>query len=175
MTSCSLARRLTWRSRLENSGRIKWQAGKVQLVGGTKNPDKAPRSPPLASDIAPGATAKWDISLQGSGTPGVRTLTYQLQADGEPFGAAVTGYVVLLPEQLKDMEQRIRQQIEEWKRQGEQAGEDLMKRIAAELERELQKQANNLLDQLQSQCSSSLLLGVGVVFAGWQRRRKLRR
>ena len=82
---------------LDNSGRITWQARDVQLVGSDKNPDKAPRSLPLKSDVAPGVRAKWDISFPVSGTPGIRTVTYRLQAYDEPFGAAVTGYVVLLP------------------------------------------------------------------------------
>ena len=160
---------------LENSGRIPWTAAEVQLISGDGNPKGAPRALPLSKNVALGGTASWDINLKVTGAPGVRLVNYQMAANDEPFGDVVTGYVVLLPEQMKDAEKRIRQQIDEWQQQGEQAAEELMKRIMAELEREMQKQAMNFLDQLQSQCSSSLLIGVAVVLAGWHGRRRLRR
>jgi hypothetical protein len=157
---------------MENSGRLAWQPDTVELIGGEDNPDAAPRTLSLVAEVAPGDTVEWDVSFAPTGAPGLRTVTYQLQANDQPFGEVITGFVVLLPKQLKDLEQQIRQKVEDWRQLGEQAAEELMQQIAEELEREMQRLAANLLNRLQTECTSALFAVLGIVFAGWQARRR---
>lgn len=159
---------------VQNSGEVTWSVTGFQFVAGADTLTEAPRVLALERDVPPGGTASWSVSLVASGGTGVRRIHYQMQANDELFGDVVTGYVIVLPPQLKDAEVRIRRQIEEWQQQGKLAAEELVQRILTEVQKEAEHQAQKFLDQLWSQCSSSLLVGVGIVFVGWRARRRNR-
>ncbi len=159
---------------VQNSGDVTWPVAGFQFVAGADTPIEAPRVLVLQKEVPPGGTASWTVSLVVSGASGVRRIRYQMQANDEPFGEAITGYVFVLPSQLKDAEERIRHQIDEWQQQGAQAVDELVQRILTEIQQEAERQAQKFLDRLLSQCSSSLLVGVGIVFVGWRARRRPR-
>lgn len=120
---------------LRNSGSVLWTEDAVALINQGGNLTNAPARLMLDAPVAPMQTATWVLQVPVSGASGVRTARYQMRYKGQPFGDVVTVYVVVLPEPLKDAEQRIRDQIEEWQRQGEQVAEEMMQRILDELQR----------------------------------------
>ncbi len=160
---------------VQNSGEVTWTNPDFQFVVGADAPQDAPRVLTLQKDVSPGSAASWTVRLAVSGAAGVRRVSYQMQANDEPFGDVVTGYIFVLPAQLKDAEARIRQQIDEWQQQGQQTVDELIQRILAEIQKEAERQTQKFLDRLLSQCSSSLLIGVGILFAGWRARRRTRK
>ncbi|MBK7202344.1 hypothetical protein [Candidatus Amarolinea dominans] len=153
---------------VQNSGEVTWTIADYHFVAGADSPAEVPRTLNLQKDIPSGNTASWTVSLVVSGAFGVRRIRYQMQANDKPFGDVVTGYVIVLPSQLKDAEVRIRRQIEEWQQKGEQAVEALIQQILAEIQKGLERQTQNFLDQLLSQCSGSILIGLMAVAIGWR-------
>lgn len=156
---------------VRNSGQVLWSAAEYRFVATAEAPVEVPRVLTLPNDILPGAVISWTVSLPVSGAAGIRRVSYQMQAADVQFGSVVTGYVFVLPPQLKDAEGRIRRQIEEWQQKGEQAVETLIQQILAEIQKELERQTKNLLDQLFSQCSGSILIGLMAVVIGRRVRR----
>jgi len=163
---------------LQNSGIVSWAGNAFVLRGDEDNSAQAPAELALLDTIDPGGAASWNLQFPVSGAPGVRTVRYQMQHGGEPFGAVITGYVIVLPEQLKDLEQRIRDQIEEWQGQGEQAIEELMEQIWQSIQEELENQAQSFIEELLGSCTgSSALVGfwIAVVIFGRRARDGRRR
>lgn len=157
---------------LQNTGQAPWAPADVELHAIGKAPDGAPASLSIDDVILPGATAHWRLSFPVSGAPGVRRLSYQVHHHGQPFGEVITAYVIVLPEQLQDAEQRIRDQIDEWQRQGEQKAEEFMQRLWDEIQKEIERQATSFIEGLFAECfGSTALLGLALVFV-YQRSRR---
>ncbi len=86
---------------LQNTGNISWAGSSFVLIGDEKNPAEAPSELALSDAINPADVASWNLQFPLSGAPGVRTVRYQMQHSGEPFGDVITGYVIVLPEQAR--------------------------------------------------------------------------
>lgn len=175
---------------LRNDGTTRWTVTEYRLVAVEGNPGGAPQTLAPAEDVLPGATATWRIDLPGFNAAGIKRIGYRMSNGAQAFGDTVTGYVFVLPPQLKDAEERIRQQIDELRDQGQQTAEELAQRawqaIQAELERkakelaeklseEAERQAQELGRGILSQCPGSSGLITGMILAGWLGRRRLRR
>ncbi|MCB0256953.1 MAG: hypothetical protein KDI55_24810 [Anaerolineae bacterium] len=157
---------------VRNTGTVPWTGGAFVLKGDTENPAGVPSELALPGMTDPGSIASWDLDFRVSGAPGVRTIQYQMQHNGEPFGDVITGYVIVLPEELRDLEANIRDQIDHWVQQGNQAIEDLMRDILQQIQEALEQQASNFLDELLSGCTgSSALLGLTAATILLRRRR----
>lgn len=156
-----------------NEGRRTWSGSAYSLRLMSGNLSQAPLALPLQGEVPSGATVTWTAMVPVSETPGVHRLSYQLHHNDTPFGDAVTAYVIVLPQQLKDAEQRIRDQIDEWQRQGQQTAEELMQRIGAEIQEEIKRQAASFIENLLRQCfPSTVLLGLVFTFVLHRSRRR---
>lgn len=150
---------------MRNEGATTWTSSDSELVQISGNLPGAPASMSVQGEAPPGNTVTWIIRAPVSGIPALRSVRYQMHYNGQPFGDVVTAYVIVLPERLKEMEQRLRDQIDEWQRQGEQAAEDFMQRIWAEIQKEIEKQATNFFQNLISQCfGPTAMLGLAMAF-----------
>jgi len=157
---------------LRNEGMATWKSPNYELLKVSGNLNSAPESLPIPGKITPGDVAEWQISPEAPGIPALRSVRYQMHHDGQPFGDVVTAYVIVLPEQLADAEQRIRDQIEQWRQQGQQEIEQLMEQIWQSIQDELERQAQSAIEQLIANCTgSSALLGLGVIAIFLRRRR----
>lgn len=163
---------------VQNTGAIPWTGDSFVLKGDTANPAGVPSDLPLLGTTAPGAIASWDLLFRVSGAPGLRTVRYQMQHNSEPFGDVITGYVIVLPEELRDLEADIREQIDQWIQQGNQAIDDLMRDILQQIQEALEQQASNFLEELLSGCTGSISLAgfaIAVVIFGRRARSGRRR
>jgi hypothetical protein len=157
---------------LRNEGQATWAGPNYELLKVSGDLDSAPGSLPIPGEITPGGVVEWQISTEAPRTPGIRSLRYQMHHNGQPFGDKVTAYVIVLPKQLADAEQRIRDQIEQWRQQGEQEIEQLMEQLRQAIQAELERQAQNAIEQFITNCTgSSALLGLGVIAIFLRRRR----
>jgi hypothetical protein len=160
---------------VRNTGTIPWAGSNIMLIGGAENPTGVPTALGLSGEIAPGSVASWNIAFTVAGVPGIRSVRYRMQHAGEPFGDVITGYVIVLPEALRDLEAEIRDQIDEWMQQGGQAVEDLMQAILLRIQEELEQQATNFLENLLSGCPGSGTLLSLVTIVTVRRRFRVRR
>ena len=182
--------RATLRFVLHNDGETTWTAAKYRLVATEGNPPGTPEALAPDRNVPQGATAAWSIAVPGYKTTGMRRISYRMSDGTRDFGDVVTGYVFVLPPQLKDAQARIREQIDELQRQGQQTAEELAQRAWEAIQAELERQAKELVDKigkeaerqaeelggdLLGQCPGSAALPMGIVLAGWFARRRMRR
>lgn len=157
---------------VRNEGRATWSGPEFELAFQSGNVPGAPERLALPGQTAQGESASWNVVVPTSGIPAIRSVRYRLQHDGEPFGDVITGYVIVLPEELRDLEVGIRNQIDQWVQQGNQAIDDLMRDILQQIQNELEQQATNFLDELLAGCSGpGALLSLAAFFI--LRRRRL--
>ena len=152
---------------LQNTGAAPWNGSEYSLEAQADDSGAAPRSLPVVGQVSPGETATWNLGFLVSGSPGVRRFPYRMQFAGQPFGQIATGYVFVLPEALKDMEAKIRDQIEEWKRKGQKTIDDLVQGIWQEIQREIERQAQRAVGQLCQGTGVLLALVLLIGYRGW--------
>lgn len=156
-----------------NEGRNTWSGSEYSLRLKSGNLSQAPLTLPLQSEVPSGATVAWAAMIPVSEAADIHRLRYQVYHNDTPFGDAVTAYVIVLPQQLKDAEQRIRDQVDEWQRQDEQTDEELMQRIWGEIQKEIQRQTANFTERLFAKCfPSTVLLGLVFTFVLHRARRR---
>lgn len=170
---------------MRNEGRLTWNPPAYELVSVGGNLPGAPSTLSPAGAVATNMTERWHIQAPTSGAPGVRSVRYQMHHNGEPFGDTVTGYVFVLPKELKDLEQQIRDQIAQWQQQGQQTVEELIKQIGDLIAQAVAQQAQglidkllDLIDRLLAQCTGSISLAgfaIAVVIFGRRARSGRRR
>jgi len=153
-----------------NTGLIPWKPDQGYLLKAVDTlPPGATIELPLARSVLPGETAIWLLRIPAVGKWGVRRYRYQLQYQGDAFGPLMAVYVIELPEEAAELEARIRQQIEEWRQQGEQEIEKLIAQIENWLRREIERQVETFLERQLSQCSGSVgLVLVSLLLVGRQ-------
>jgi len=150
---------------MRNEGRLTWNPPAYELVSVGGNVPGAPSTLSIAGAVETNKTERWHIQAPTSGAPGVRSVRYQMHHNGEPFGDDVTGYVFVLPKEMKDLEQQIRDQIAQWQQQGQQTVEELIKQIGDLIAQAVAQQAQglidkllDLIDRLLAQCTGSISL-----------------
>jgi hypothetical protein len=157
--------------RVRNEGRATWTGPDYWLALESGNLPGAPAALAAPGTTASGEIAEWQVQAQTSGVPAIRSVRYRMQHSGEPFGDVITGYVIVLPEELRDLEADIRQQIDEWVQQGGQAVEDLMRDILQRIQEELEQQAASFLEELLAGCTGPGA-ALGLVALVFLRRRR---
>jgi hypothetical protein len=148
---------------VRNEGRDAWSGSEFEFVALSGNLPGAPASLLLTGDVLPGHSVTWIVQTSVPSIPGVRSIRYQMQHGGEPFGDAITGYVFVLPEGLQNLEQQIKDQIEQWQQQGQQTVEELLQQLGDMIAQAAAQQAQNWIDRLIEGCSGSLTLLGGVI------------
>lgn len=160
---------------VRNEGRDAWSGSGFEFVALSGNLPGAPESLPLPGDVPPGHTGTWIVQTSVPPVPGVRSVRYQMQHNGVPFGSAITGYVFVLPEELQNLEQQIRDQIDQWQQQGQQTVEELLQQLGDMIAQAVAQQAQSWIERLIEGCSGSLTLlggGIAVIFFRLRNQRK---
>ncbi|MBP7692265.1 MAG: hypothetical protein KA764_10125 [Anaerolineales bacterium] len=157
---------------VQNTGLLPWQDSEFVLAGDAENTKLAPAVFSIAAVIPPGGVVTYTVSLPVTGTLAVLTVAYQMQRDGQAFGARLSGQVFVLPPELRQIEDGVRKQIDDWQSQGQQAVEDLLKQIQDAIQKEIETQARKQVDQFCGGAASTL--GVAGVIL-WQTGRRRRR
>ncbi|MCP4168819.1 MAG: hypothetical protein GY759_23385 [Chloroflexi bacterium] len=170
--------RVTLDITLRNEGTATWSEPTYRLDVLTDNLANVPQSAPVIGLVKPGETYTFSIrfDIPANILPAPRLVQYQMTDGNESFGIVVNAYVFVIPQQLRDMEQEIREQIAVWQRQGEQATEafiqDLTHRIVDRIQKEAEEQVENILQGLLSGCNSpALLVGTMLTWIALRRRR----
>ena len=148
---------------LRNEGTETWSGSGYEFVMLSGNLPGAPESMRLLSEVPPGNSVSWIVRALVPNVPGVRSVRYQMHAGDEPFEAVITGYVFVLPEGFQNLEQQIREEIEQWQQQGQQTVDELIKQIGDMIAKAVAQQAQSLLDRLLQWCNASVgLLGANI-------------
>ena len=158
-----------------NTGLITWEADQGYLLKAVDTlPSGATIELPLARSVPPGDEAIWLLHVPATDKWGIRRYRYQLQHQGDGFGPLMAVYVIELPEEAAELEAKIRQQIEEWRRQGEQEIENLIVQLEEWLRGEIEQRVETFVEQLlgEYQCNGSVgLVLVSLLLVGRQQAR----
>lgn len=165
---------------VQNAGTIPWRPAEhyaLKAVGELR--EGVPNILPLEREVSPGETATWSLRFHVTGGWGLRRYNFRMHLEDAPFGPSLTIYVFILPEQLADMEERIRERIDEWQRRGEKEIEELFQEILHSIEEELERRLQSWLQEqlgklerfLSELCVGPMALLLGVVVLWAERRR----
>ena len=155
---------------VRNAGVETWRAGEV-VLSNVDRPLEAETTRPLAADIPPGQTAKWEFQVRAPDSPGVYKSEWQLKQAGDAFGPTLSAYLIVLPEGASELEQKIRDKIEEWRQQAEREIDDLIDELRAMIVAEVKGFFEKLADDLCGNAGgASALIVFGVLLLWWRRR-----
>jgi hypothetical protein len=153
----------------ENKGLQTWKVGQVVLTN-VKQPLDASKTQPLTQETSPGKTATWSIDVKTPRKPGVYQSDWQLEQGDEKFGSKLSAYLIVLPEGASELEQKIKEKIEEWRQAGEEQIEKLVQEIIELIEKEVQSFLEKLIENLRKQlCGASALILLGVLLVWWHK------
>ena len=156
---------------MRNEGRQSWAPGKsVQLVqvGGELLGATSPQD--LASTVSTGSINRWIFKLSAPGTTGLHQSIWQMKHNNTEISQAVTINVIVLPPEAKELRQKIEQQIDEWKKQGEQKADELLKQVTEEIKNYLGREVDKGVRSLCGTPAAILLIAVGVVINSKRKR-----
>lgn len=144
---------------VHNNGTVAWEPGDNIQLRQTLGPQNlvgiASWSTP--NSVVPGESITWPVQFEAD-TPGVATVQFQMHRGDFPFGSKIDAMVITLPEQLRGLEDRIRQLVEEqvnqWQVEVERNLQDLRDTLLDTIQHELKEMADSLLDQILVQCNS---------------------
>ena len=155
---------------VRNAGVETWRAGEV-VLSNVDRPLDAETTRALAADTPPGQTAKWEFQVRAPNSPGVYKSEWQLKQAGEAFGPTLSAYLIVLPEGASELEQKIRDKIEEWRQQAEREIDDLIDELRAMIVAEVKGFFEKLVDDLCGNAGgASALIVFGVLLLWWRRR-----
>ncbi len=111
---------------LKNSGADTWMKGKYSLVN-VSNPLGASSPQPLPKDVKPGEEVVFEFQTEPISNWGLPKTSWQMAIDGKSFpGNPVTITTVVIPEKLEQKRQELENQIKQWIEEGK---EDIQKLI----------------------------------------------
>jgi hypothetical protein len=155
---------------VRNAGVETWRAGEV-VLSSVDRPLDAETTRLLAVDTPPGQTAKWEFQVRAPDSPGVYKSEWQLKQAGEAFGPTLSAYLIVLPEGASELEQKIRDKIEEWRQQAGHEIDDLIGELRTMIVAEVKSFFEKLADDLcGNACGASALIVLGVLLLWWRRR-----
>ena len=155
---------------VRNAGVETWRAGQVMLSN-VDRPLDAETTQPLAADTTYGQTVKWEFQVRAPDSPGVYRSEWQLEQAGEPFGPTLSAYLIVLPEGASELEQKIRDKIEEWRQQAGREIDDLIDELRAMIVAEVKNFFEKLAGDLCGNAGgASVLIVLGVLLLWWRRR-----
>jgi len=158
--------------KMRNEGMTTWSAPDYALKQITSNVAETPATLTIDKEVVPGDTISWDIRASVTGLPGLRRARYRMHYQNQPFGDPIVVYVIVLPEQLKDMEQELRERLDEWRQQGEQKAEEFMDQLWKSIQEEMERQAQSFIDELLAQClGPSAMAGLALALVYRRQRR----
>jgi len=134
---------------VKNAGILPWEVDQgyaLKAVG--EPPQDLVIVLPLQKEVLPGEKTTWLLHFPVTAGGLLRQYDFRMHFQETPFGPTLTAYVFILPERLGNLEEQIRQRIEEWRRQGEQEIDELIQEILTFIQEELERQAINWLERI---------------------------
>jgi len=157
---------------VQNIGLNAWEGSDILFMPMNSTALLDAHGHPLGERVEPGDTANWSITIENVTGGPMKTVEYQVTIYEEPFGGVIKGYVIILPEQVKDMERQLQDKIDDLVARGEQEIEQHIDQIIQEINQELERQAEKAVDDLISQCQTSVgILTIGVAYLYTQRKK----
>ena len=152
---------------LLNDGLTSWRAESYALSSASGHYGAAP-SYPLSADTQVGEIASWQPALTAPANPGVYVQVWNLERDGQAIPQSVTAYIIVVPEEARDLKQDIDARIEEVRN----AGEEALEKLVEDLRREAMEWVANELPDLVCRQVGLLLSGaLGMVMLRRARRK----
>lgn len=152
---------------LRNDGLLGWRAFDYFLVN-PGNEFGADVQYPLYSDTPVKDLATWDIPAIAPTRPGIYRQEWQLVRGSEQVGKKATVYMIVVPEEARQLKEDIDRQIEELRKRGEQEIEKFIEQLEKEALDWVTRELPNLL------CGQQVLLitfAVGTIFVIRNKRR----
>jgi hypothetical protein len=157
--------------RVLNTGPSPWSGPEFRFSPIPGSEYESLPSLPLPEDVPPGETVIFEIDLPDVAATSLETVEYSMTYQGQPFEAVVKGYVFILPEPIKDIEDELRKTIEEWAARGEQELQDLVDRILQDIQEAVEREAEKSLERTLRQClQTNAALALGALALYWRRR-----
>lgn len=155
---------------VRNAGVETWWAGQVVLKNTTR-PLNAETTQILTVDTPPGQTVTWEFRVRAPDRPGVYKSEWQLSQAGQAFGPTLSAYLIVLPEGASELEQKIRDKIEEWRQQAGQEIDDLIQEITTMILEEARSAIQRLIDDTCGKTcgGASALVLLGILLLWWRR------
>ena len=107
---------------------------------------------PLFQDTSVDEAATWNIPATAPNRPGICLQEWQLMNGTDPVGQKVTVYLIVVPEEARQLKEDIDQQIEELR----QTGEEEIEQFIDQLEQEAKDWVSQKL--INSICKEQLML-----------------
>jgi hypothetical protein len=152
-----------------NTGLETWKRDQVVLAN-VERPLNAETVQPLPMDTPQGQSATWEIRVRAPDRPGALRSGWQLRQAGQAFGPTLTAYLIVLPEGASELEEKIREKMDEWEQQAEKEIEDLIDEITALILAEVEGFFQRLIDSVCGNvCGASALIVFVVLLVWWRR------
>ena len=152
-----------------NTGLETWMRDQV-LLSNVEQPLNAETVQPLPMDTPPGQSATWELRVRAPDRPGVFRSGWQLKQAGQAFSPMLTAYLIVLPEGASELEDKIREKIDEWEQQAEKEIDDLIDEITALILAEVEGFFQRLVDNTCGNvCGASALIVFGALLLWWRR------
>jgi len=152
-----------------NTGLETWKRAQV-VLSNVEQPLNAETVQPLPVDTPPGQSATWELRVRAPDRPGALKSDWQLKQAGQAFGPTLTAYLIVLPEGASELEEKIREKIDEYRQQAEREIDDLIDEIKALILAEVEGFFQRLIDDTcGSACGASALIVFGILLLWWRR------
>jgi len=152
-----------------NTGLETWKRAQV-VLSNVEQPLNAETVQPLPVDTPPGQSATWELRVRAPDRPGALKSDWQLKQAGQAFGPTLTAYLIVLPEGASELEEKIREKIDEYRQQAEHEIDDLIDEIKALILAEVEGFFQGLIDDTcGSACGASALIVFGILLLWWRR------
>lgn len=154
-----------------NSGQAQWSGLDFKFSPVSNDDSVNFPSVTLNRTVNAGETLTLEIEIPDISGVSVKTIEYQMTYKGEPFGNVIKGYIFILPDQVKDMEDEIRKKIDELIQQGEQEVNEIVDRILEEIQKAIEREARRALEEMLRQClGANSIVVTGAVLVYLQRK-----
>jgi hypothetical protein len=154
---------------LRNTGGAVWSAQQVYALEAVDNPWDDRTRIELKEKVRPGGIAKLVWGTISSQRPGLSSSTWQMKHQGEAFGPKLRIYAVVVPTEAVELRERLEKLIEEWRQQGKEKVDELVKKLTAELKEYAQSAFERWLHET---CGVSVLLVIAPALLLARRRRR---
>ena len=160
---------------LQNTGSQTWEARHYALVNVNDLPLGARPQMALNVDVPPGSAAVWRFSVTAPTVPGIFRTEWQFSYDGQLLGPLLWMDFIVVPGGGDDLEEIIREMIEEARRRGEEwfreQWEELRRQIIELIWAEMMRQIEQFFAEW---CGGSAATGALSFAALWLGRRRSR-
>lgn len=156
---------------ITNDGVLPWQSTDGYALQNTGNPLGNAETVTISETVAAGQGMAQTLTLTAPNTPLVYLSKWQVQRNGKAVGAEGTVYVVVVPQEAKELKRDFERRVAEWREAGEKKIEALIEELKRDLVTYIEEQTRSLITTLCGGSIQSLTAGGLVAITLWQRKR----